>query len=125
MAVREIMIDTIYGKKPERATVYGAFGIHPAQWSNGDKSFVVTHIPTGRAITFDAPSVQAGLRLARMLTRGGVRWSFTDIKKAPKRTMTIGKAIYQRWNQQRRGLRGDPVLRDGQIDGTRDKGSNL
>lgn len=102
MAEREIELDTIYGGTKAVATVYGAFGVHDSEWGG---AFVVTHIPTGRALTFAAPSKQSGLRLARMLTRCGARWSFSKIEKMPKRTKALGKAALERWNQHRLALR--------------------
>lgn len=95
MAAREIQIETIYGKKAVAVeATYGAFAVHEAGFNGG---YVVTHMPTGLAATFSAPSVKRGLCLARMLMRAGVRWTFSDVKKMPKKTQAVGRAVVERW----------------------------
>lgn len=96
MPRRDIALDTIHGKLTVRAATYGLFGVHPAQWGG---TFVVTHIPTGRAITYGAPSEEHGLRLARMLTCSGARWSFQKVSLMPKKAERIGRAVLERWRE--------------------------
>ena len=92
---KQIVIDTIYGKQTvDVEATYGPFAVHQAHYGG---YYNLTHIPTGLAVTFGAPTVKSGLQLARMLVRSGVRWNFTCKTRMPKRTRAMGVKVCERW----------------------------
>lgn len=80
------------------AQIYGPFAIH--RGLNGSEWFTLTHIHTGAAIEYAAPSVQSLLSLARRLVQLDIDWyRIRKFEQRPKRKLLKALAVREQWRK--------------------------